>query len=196
MDAFVAIVQVLSAAARWTPSGLGPDAEQRGDDVKLYSQAQFQCDPSVVAEVFASEAFLLRLRDVTQITQTVLDRREEGNLVIERINNVSSKELPGMMASALGSKTLTYVQVNRLDPTTHRLEWRVELPVMSDKVRIAGVTTAVASAGGCVRTVDGECTVKVPFVGGRIEKVIVGEFMKSYERATEIARSLIRERLA
>ena len=161
--------------------------------MKLYSQADFQADPATVWNVFASQIFMDRLREVTQITQTVLERREEGGLVIERIGNVSAKELPSIMSRALGSRTLTYEQTNRFDPATNRLEWAVQLPVMSNKVDIRGVTTAVVKGSGCVRTVDGVCNVRVPLVGGRIEKAIVSEFTKSYARAADIARALIRE---
>ncbi len=164
--------------------------------MKLYSESEFPCDPATVWEVFSSDAFLARLRDVTQITQTVLDRREENGVLVERVRNVSSKELPSMMSRALGAKTLTYDQINRFDAARDRLEWSVELPVMSDKVDIRGVTTAQVRGSSTVRIVDGVCTVRVPLVGGRIEKVIVSEFTKSYAKASDIAREMIRGRQA
>ena len=164
--------------------------------MKLYSQADFPHPTAEVWSVFGSPAFVERLREVTQITQTVVDRREEGDVVIERVRNVSAKDLPGMVAKALGSRTLTYDQENRLDAKAHKVEWKVHLPVMSDKIDIRGVTTNVATATGCVRTVDGVCNVNIPFVGGRIEKAIVAEFTKSYARAADLARQLLRERNA
>ncbi len=161
--------------------------------MKLYQQADFPCDANTIWEVFSSDAFAQELEAQTGIAVTILERIQEGEIEVERMRCVSKKELPKVMAKALGSKHLTYNQENRLDRASGRLTWRVDLPVLKDRVDVAGTTTVTTIPGGVRRTVDGEIHVKIRFVGGAIEKTIVTEFGKSYERASEIARRLVSE---
>ncbi|MBW1881169.1 MAG: DUF2505 family protein, partial [Deltaproteobacteria bacterium] len=45
-------------------------------------------------------------------------------------------------------------------------------------------------------TVTGDVVVRLPLIGGQIEKVILREVQASYERAAELALDLIQKKLA
>ena len=163
--------------------------------MKLYVESLLPVDPNTAWELFESAEFSQRLESKTNIQAEVLEERPDGdNKVYRHMKYVSGTELPKMVAKALGSKSLTYEQFNRLDRNTGRMEWRVELPVLKDRVSVSGTTTITDHDGGCRRVVDGDITVKMRLVGGQIEKAVVGEFEKSMGRAVDIVRDLIKEK--
>jgi hypothetical protein len=162
--------------------------------VKLYVESDLPVDPATAWKVFESDAFDERLRKQTNMQVERLSETKEGeHVVVRRLRYTSGSELPSLVAKALGGKHLTYTQTNRMDYATNRLDWTVELPVLSDRVSVKGSTTMKATAAGSHRVVDGEITVKMRLIGGQIEKAVVAEFEKSMGRAVEIARELIAE---
>jgi hypothetical protein len=159
--------------------------------MKLYVQRDFAFPPEKVFEAFLSDAFEDRLSEKTGLGRHIEERSEDGDVTTERVKCSSKNELPMVVAKAMGTKHLTYHQINRVDRAKRVIEWRVELPVMRDKVTIKGRTTCVPHGSGARRTVDGQVDVKVRLIGSRIEKTIVSEFSKSYEQASEIVIDLL-----
>jgi len=163
--------------------------------VKLYVESLLPVDPSTAWELFESDEFAERLAAQTNIRSEVLEKRDEGDgKTFRHLKYTSGTELPKMVAKALGSKSLTYDQFNHLDRNSGAMAWRVELPVLKDRVKVGGTTTITEHEGGSRRVVDGEISVKMRLVGGQIEKAVVAEFEKSMGRAVDIVRDLIRER--
>ena len=164
--------------------------------MKLYLASDLDFDPKTAWSIFESKEFETRLEATTDMTCQVLEERTEGDTVIRRIKYQSKRELPTMVAKALGSKSLTYEQHNRFDPKTSTLTWQVFLPVMQDRVTVGGTTCISPTATGSKRVVDGEISVRMRLVGGQIEKAVVAEFERSMAKAVDLARQLHRERSA
>jgi hypothetical protein len=163
--------------------------------MKLFVESHLPVDPETAWKVFESETFDERLQAQTGMKVEKLSETPQGEgVLIRKMKYTSGNELPGLVAKALGSKHLTYTQTNRMDYTTSRLDWTVELPVLQDRVSVAGSTIIEPHPNGCRRVVDGEITVKMRVVGSQIEKAVVAEFEKSMGRAVDIARQLIAER--
>jgi hypothetical protein len=163
--------------------------------VRLYVESDLPVDPATCWEIFESDAFRERLQERARLKQKILEERTEGGITFKKIRTEPERELPAVAAKLLGASKLSYVQSNRLDVANNRLDWTVQMDVMSDRVEVKGQTRVEPlPSGGCRRVVDGEINVRVRLVGGQIEKAVVAEFEKSMERAVEIARELIRER--
>ncbi|MEO0604509.1 MAG: DUF2505 domain-containing protein [Myxococcota bacterium] len=162
--------------------------------MKLYVEDHLPAPPSVVWEVFESDDYKERYREETGDTLHLLERRIEGDVEIQRIRNEPNRELPGIVARALGAKKLTFTQTNRLNLTESRMEWEVKLDVLTDMVTVKGTTSCIDVGDGTRRVIDGEIKVKVPMLGGQIERLVVGEFEKSMRRAVDIALEMLEER--
>ncbi|MEN0068354.1 MAG: DUF2505 domain-containing protein [Myxococcota bacterium] len=162
--------------------------------MKLYVEDHLPAEPSVVWEVFESEEFKQRYQEMTGDTLHLLERRFEGDVQIQRIRNEPNRELPTIVARALGAKKLCFVQENRYDMAKGRMEWTVTLDVLSDLVSVTGVTYCAPDDGGTKRVIDGEIKVKVPLVGGQIERIVVAEFEKSMRRAVDLGLEMLEER--
>ena len=158
---------------------------------KLYIVSQLPVSPAVAWDVFESDAFRDRLAEQTGLSSEVLERRDEGSVEVRRLKFVSGNELPAIAAKALGSKRLSYEQINRFDLAKSRLDWTVSLPVLGERIRVEGSTLITPDGAGSRRVVDGEIEVKMRFIGGQIEKAVVGEFEKSMRRAVDLALEMM-----
>jgi len=162
--------------------------------MKLYVEDHLPASPSEVWDVFESEEYKERYREETGDTLHLLERTFEGDVEIQRIRNEPRRELPGVVARVLGTNKLTFVQVNRLNRKTSRMEWQVKLDALPDMVSVRGVTSCLEDSGGTKRVIDGEIKVRVPLVGGQIERIVVAEFEKSMRRAVDLGLEMIEER--
>lgn len=163
--------------------------------MKLYIESALDFDPETAWDIFESDEFSARLESATDLVCTVLNEGTDGDVQTKTLRYASKRELPGMVAKALGSKHLAYEQHNRFDPAKSELVWKVIIPG-TDRVDVSGVTTIAASGSGSKRVVDGDITVRVRFIGGQIEKAVVAEFERSMRRAVDLARDIHRERNA
>jgi hypothetical protein len=161
---------------------------------KLYVESRLPVSPEVAWDVFESEEFRERLWSQTGTKSEVLSERDEGPVQVRKIKFTLARELPGMVAKALGSKHLSYEQENRLDLSKSRLDWVVVLPMLGDRVKVTGITTIEPSGEGSRRVVDGTIEVKMRLIGGQVEKAVVGEFEKSMRQAVDLALQMMRER--
>jgi hypothetical protein len=159
---------------------------------KLVLEAQINADVAKAWELFESQPFRDRLSAETGLIAELLSTTQEGTTEVRTFRYESGTDLPAVAAKALGTKRLAYTQTNRLDLAASRLEWRIELP-LGDRVRVSGVTTMEPSGSGSLRKVDGTIEVKLPLIGGRVEKLVVEQFEKSMRRVNEIANEMLAE---
>jgi len=157
----------------------------------LFLSTEFDVDPLRVLEVYESQPYRQQVADASGMDKELLERRDEGDVRHERIRVQRREPLPGFVAKILGSKTLTYFQIDRTELSTGNSTWRVEIPALGERVSIRGSTTFTPTPRGCVRVVRGSVSVKVPLVGGRIEKAVAGDFQRGAARAAEIAKGLL-----
>ena len=160
--------------------------------MKLQIQSVFAADPKTVWDTFNDPKFEARLEETSGVRYELQSDTVENGFEVRKIKCTAKKELPKMLARALGSDRLSYTQVNKLDRKADRLEWEVIPMALADKVVAKGITTIVVRDGKSHRTVDGEITVSIPLVGGAIEKVIVGEVQDSFQKAADLAARFMR----
>ena len=158
---------------------------------KLVVEATFPTDAATTWDIFESERFRERLAAETGITAELLSESTEGKVQVQTFLYKANRELPTVAAKALGSRHLTYEQTNRFDSDTGRLDWNIVMPMVRDRVFISGFTTILPHGDGCKRRVEGTIEVKMRFIGGQIEKAVVGEFEKSMGRVNDIVRQMI-----
>lgn len=148
----------------------------------------FECDPRAYWETAWKADLEKELRAEAEVDFTLLEERVEGPVTFTRTRIAPRRELPLIAAKALGQKSFSYVQeveANREELTTR---WRVVPDILSTKIRCEGASRVVATPDGCERVIDGEIDVTVPLIGGAVERQIVAEITRSYDRAAEVIR--------
>lgn len=155
-------------------------------DVFLCTREQYWTsmdDPALDAALTAS----------SNTTYTVLEEREEDGVVFRRQRVASGTTLPRAVAKALGARTLTYEQETWTDRSKDQIRWKVIPPVFPDKVTAEGTYELKEHRDGVIRVVSGEISVRVPFLGGTIEKAIAEQLKSSYATGVELRNDWIRD---
>ena len=101
------------------------------------------------------------------------------------------KELPALVQKAIGQPRLSYVQEIEEDAATLSTRWKVIPDFLTEKVKCSGTSRIVPAAGGCDRIIEGAIDVAIPLIGGTIEKQIVEQISRSYDKAAEVLRTFI-----
>ncbi len=161
--------------------------------MKLAVRHTFPCTVDVFWQMFWDDDYDRMMRQAAGVERETLWDRTEGEERVWRMRFVPDQELPKMVASAVGTNKLVYEQESRLD-AAQTLHWEVFPAVVPDKVTSKGTMKALPVSGGVDRVVDGEITVRIPLVGGRIEKAIHKSVLDSYERAYEVSLTWLDQR--
>jgi hypothetical protein len=157
--------------------------------VKLNARHTIACTPERLWEIYWDPAFEDRLRQGSTVQRDVLEHRDEGEVVYRRVRITPQRELPAAAAAIVGTKKLVYEQETRFEKSRGVVHWQVVPSFLPDKLEAKGHLRVEPAPGGCAIVIDGNIDVKVRFVGGQIEKAVVAEVEKSYDRlAAEIRR--------
>lgn len=129
-----------------------------------------------------------KIASASDIDVVVIERRRNGPLSHDELRVSPRKELPALAQRALGTSRFSYVQIVDGDDDTMTTSWKVLMDVIPDKVSCAGTSRVVPTADGCERIIEGEIKVSIPLVGGAIERVVLEQLERSYDRAAEVIR--------
>ncbi|MFT7519024.1 MAG: hypothetical protein ACI9MC_001160 [Kiritimatiellia bacterium] len=155
--------------------------------MKLHVRHVFPCTMPTFWQMFWDEDYDQLLMDAAQVTRSMLWDRTQGDRRLWRMRFVPNQDLPSMVAKAVGTKKLVYEQDNNLDAAAGIMEWEVFPAVVPDKVTSKGIMKVHATSRGVERVVDGRIDVRIPLIGGRIERAIHKSVMTSYERAYDVS---------
>jgi hypothetical protein len=177
------------------PAPTGDTHRRRpGAAVKLHARWTFPCTVEQFWTCFDDPDWEAIEAKTSDQHAEVLETRHEGDVEIRRTRIRSSMKLPGLVASRLGSDTLGYDLVSRIDRKNSLLTWDVVPPAMADKIVARGVMRVSAVPGGCEQVLEGEVSVAVPLVGGQIEKGVVDGIVKGHEATAKRRQAWLKQR--
>lgn len=161
--------------------------------MKLQVTHTFPCTLDVFWQMFWDEDYAEMLSAAANVQRELLWDRTEGATRRWRMKFIPNQELPTMVAKAVGTKRLIYEQESLID-AEKVLHWEVFPAVVPDKVTARGTMVAREVPRGVERIVDGEITVRIPLIGGRIERAIHDSVLQSYERGYEASLKWLDQR--
>ena len=144
-------------------------------------------------QVFFSVEYEAALAGHTGMPRELLDETEQDGVRVRRQRVTAEKELPAIMATALGLRRLSYEVFERYLSDRMVMEWRVVPARLAEKIKAGGTYEVFDTPGGCERLVKGIIDVAIPLVGGKIEKAVADELKSSYERNYEFALQWLSE---
>lgn len=157
--------------------------------MKLNIRHEYDCTPAQFWEMYWDDEFAAMLSEGSTVQREVVDERTEGALSVQRIRFTPDRELPSAAAAIIGSSKLVYEQENAYDAAKGEMRWQVVPSFLPDKLKAAGTMRVEDIGGGrCAQVIEGDISVKVAFIGGQIEKAVVGEVEKSWQKTAETAR--------
>lgn len=149
----------------------------------LHVEHRFPVSPDKYFEIIRSKEFDDALMKALDINKQDLGVTPTATGFVEKIRMAPRRELPGFIQKA-ASGLDSYVETREWDTTKRINYWSEEPASMRDRITIKGTFRwGDDGQGGTVRTVDGEFTISVPLIGGKVEEFIVEQTRHSLERA-------------
>ena len=137
---------------------------------------------------------LSRLIDEASGVERTLLSEERGDGKTTREYRVTqTKDLPPAAQKMMRTQRLSYNQTQAYDDASLSMRWSVNPEIFPGKVKIEGTVEVVPNGTGCERVVRGEINVAIPLVGGKIEKHVVNDLKRSYERAGRVTAEWLKE---
>ena len=148
-------------------------------------------------EVFFSDAYNAGLWPALEVDYKALEfeRKGEGKeLRIRRAQELTPHRQAPKVVQKMVSGTITYVEKNDYDASTSAMKVVTIPNFATDRVDNHGTfRVQPMGEGKCERIWEGVCKVKIPLVGGQVEKYLVGEIQESYRKATDYTRKFLSE---
>jgi hypothetical protein len=144
-------------------------------------------------QLYFDEAFNIALCQAVGLHRTLVSRDDQGGRIRRVVRVAPERELPAPVAKLLGSPRLEYTETIEYAWGSGRGTWATQMAVMTDKVDSRGSFGFAPSATGVLRTIEGDVTVRVPLLGGTIEKAVVAEVSSGYDKAADFTRQWLRQ---
>jgi len=162
--------------------------------MRLNVSHRFGCDPDTFWKMYWDDSFEEVLNSSTDVQRTLLDESDDGTIYYRKLRFTPDKDLPRPAAKVLGSSKLIYEQENTFDRTKSEMVWKVLPSLLPGRLNASGLMKVTPEGSGCCLQVTGDIEVKVRFVGGQIEKLVVGQVEQSYVKLAAAARKWLAER--
>lgn len=162
--------------------------------MKLAVRQHYPCSPAQFWDMYWDDGFDAIVQAGSGVDREVIEQRTEGSVIVRRLRFTPHDELPTPVAKVIGSPKLVYEQLNRFDPDAGRMSWEVLPTFLPGKLNARGTLTAAEVPSGSEMRVDGEITVNVMFIGGQIEKQVVSQIEKGYQKMHAAGLTWLRER--
>lgn len=153
--------------------------------MKVRIEHSFPFPPTTFWSIFFDADFEAEVATASKAEVTVLRDELHGDVRHRVIKVVAKTELPGPLRSILRNDGITYEQHMQVHEAKGYMDWQIIPASVADRATIQGRTTVTATATGCNRVVEGEVGVRVPLVGGRIEKLVADAIERTYGEGTQ-----------
>jgi hypothetical protein len=148
---------------------------------------EFATTPERFWQMFFDEEYNRGLYVALQIDREVVERREDDRTLVLHCKQQPQKELPELLKKV--TPDVSYLERSTFDKARQVLDVVIEPQSGGDRFGLKGVYEVIPAGPGSVRrTFRGTVTIKVPLVGGTIERMVVGQLQDSYETATRFTR--------
>lgn len=126
-----------------------------------------------------------------------VERRIDGQVMHRKIRVVPKIEVPAAIRKVIGAGdagAMGYIeqQDKRLDK--FELRWWVDPPILVGKLQVGGLfRVEPLDDKRCRRILDGEVKISIPVVGGTVEKFVLQEVKKTYDKMPGIVADWVRQ---
>lgn len=142
--------------------------------MRFETEQRFNGAPTEVIGRYTDDAFYDGLPEFSRVGQPRLvghDRR--GDQVTVRVHYRFTADLPSAAHAVIDADKLTWVEETVYDLAALTSTSRLLPDHYPDRLTASARSTFVASGDGTVRRIHGELKVRMPLVGGRVERAIV-----------------------
>ena len=142
-------------------------------------------------------AYLERLSTLPKLGRpTLVDRREDldGRRVHQSVRYRFVGDLNAAVRRVVDPERLTWVEESTHDRRTHVTTWHIVPDHYERLLRASGTFRLEAEGAGATRrTAEGDLTVSVPLVGGKVERAIVSGLREHADLEEDVLSEWLRD---
>jgi hypothetical protein len=131
--------------------------------------------PEAIDAALVDPAFLVRMAELPKLgSAEVVSQARDGEVMRQDVRYLFQAELSSAVTRVVDPKKLTWVERSVCDLAAHRTQCEIRPDNYGGLLSGRYDAVIVATDGGARRTLTGELKVKMPLVGGKVERAIVG----------------------
>ena len=148
-----------------------------------------------VEDAFVDPGFLARLAELPSFAGVeLLSQEVDGDLVRQRVHYAFVGELSPAVTAIVDPAKLSWVEESVHDRATHRADCRILPDHYAHRLECSYAVQLTPEGNATRRTAQGDLRVRVPLLGGRAERAIVGGLRDHAEREAEAVAAWLAER--
>lgn len=154
---------------------------------------EFNCaDPAAFWRCYFDPEHEARLDEALGLqSREILEDTDDGTTRLVRCRVVPKRQIPGWLR-AVTRAGLEYEEESTFYKADDRIEIHIHPALMSGRTRIDCTYSVVAIEPGRVsRRFEGEIEMRIPVIGGRLERAIVRDMEASYEVAVPLTQACL-----
>lgn len=163
--------------------------------MKFKLDHEFPCTPEEYWQVLGDDAIDREIATSSDGTYKLISETSDNGTYRKTSLVVMNRDLPSAMVKVLKTNQIGYELTITRPLSSVSATWAIKPLVLPDRVDGGGTTSFRATSTGCIRTIEGELSVKVPLIGKMMEERLVNDVSASYDRGADIIRRHIREKL-
>ena len=145
-----------------------------------------------VEAALTDAGFLATMTDLPKIGSVeVLEQTRDGNTVHQRVRYLFTAELSGAVRRVVDPDKLTWIEDSTSDVAVHTASYRIDPDNYANLLEGAYDATITATMTGARRVATGQVKVRVPLVGGKVEKAIVDGLKENSDAQAELLTAWI-----
>jgi hypothetical protein len=141
--------------------------------------------------LYLDEPFNIAVCKDVELDREVVKRELKGKHLTRVVKCAPRREIPGPAAAIIGASKLEYTEYLEYDMGSNKGTWKTVSGILSDKIESAGTFSFAQKGGGVARILEGEVKVKIFGLGGVVEKFIVSDVEKSYDKVATFTQKWI-----
>ena len=148
--------------------------------------------PEALDGALVDPAFLVRMAELPKLgSAEVLTQERDGDVVRQDVRYLFVAELSSAVTRVVDPKKLTWVERSVCDLAAHRTACEIRPDNYGGLLAGRYDAMIVATDGGARRTLTGDVKVKMPFVGGKVERAIVGGLEENATAQTTLLETFL-----
>jgi hypothetical protein len=162
--------------------------------VRFRLKQTFSAPLDDVARAFTAAGYYERLAGLPKLGRPeMLERQEDGDLVHLQVRYRFTGHLSAAARKVLDPSRLSWVEHATHDLARREVEFRMVPDHYGDRLRSSGRYAFSEEDGRTIRVVEGEVSVRVPLVGGAVERAIVSGLAEHMAEEVEIVERFLAE---
>jgi hypothetical protein len=148
--------------------------------------------PDAVDGALVDPAFLVRMAELPKLgSAEVVSQLRDGDTMHQDVRYLFQAELSSAVTRVVDPKKLTWIERSVCDLAAHRSQCEIRPDNYGGLLSGRYDAVIVVAGDGARRTLTGELKVKMPLVGGKVERAIVGGLEENAAAQTTLIESFL-----